>query len=386
MRKSMKILRVGLVGCVLAALPAYSVAQGLNDAVASGKVDEAIRAQMQAQKIPGVSLAVIRDGKIIKATGYGLANIELNVPVTPASIFQSGSIGKQFTATAILMLVEDGKVGLDDSITKYFPEAPPAWNAITIRHLLSHTSGLPDVWGQTEQDAYTKGIVDSRRDYTEDELLQRYVKLQPQFPPGDRWEYCSTGYQLLGFLIHRLTGKVHFDFIRERIFQPLGMDTARVISEADIVLNRSGGYIMVKGELKNQDWIAPSLNTTADGSYYMTVLDLAKWDAALYTEKILKKSRREQMFTPAKLNAGKTYPDPYGFGWQINNANGHRVVWHTGGNQGFFVIISRYLDDRLTIVAMTNLDEFHCDVVKMAGAVASIYIPETAGANPVKDW
>jgi len=380
------ICKFMVLACTVAGLAGMAIGESQSDDAASAKVDQIVRAQMREQNIPGVSLAVMRDGKIIKATGYGLANVELNVPVTPKSIFQSGSIGKQFTATAVMMLVEDGKVGLDDSITKYFPEAPPTWKPITIRHLLTHTSGLPDVWGQTEQDAYTKGIVDSRRDYTEDELLQRYVKLQPQFQPGDQWEYCNLGYQLLGFLIHRVTGKFHADFIRERIFLPVGMDTARIISESDIVPNRSSGYVMVKGELKNQGWIAPSLNTTADGSYYMTVLDLAKWDAALYTEKVLKKSSLEQMWTPAKLNSGKPYPYPYGFGWDINRANGHRVVWHTGGNQGFYVIISRYLDDRLTIVAMTNLDEFHGDVVKMAGAVASIYIPETAGANPVKDW
>jgi CubicO group peptidase (beta-lactamase class C family) len=373
-------------GCLFAMLATSVFAQSNSDNLLSAKVDQAVTQLMHEQKIPGTSLAVIRDGRVIKATGYGLANVELNVPVTPQSIFQSGSIGKQFTAAAVMMLVEDGKVGLDDSITKYFPEAPPAWKPITIRHLLTHTSGLPDVWGETQQDEYSKGIVDSRRDYTEDDLLQRYVKLQPEFQPGDKWVYCNTGYQLLGFLIHRLTGKFHGDFIRERIFQPLGMDTARTISEADIVPNRSSGYVMVKGELKNQEWIAPSLNTTADGAYYMTVLDLAKWDASLYTEKLLKKSSLDQMWTPAKLNSGKTYPDPYGFGWQINNANGHRVVWHAGGNQGFFVIISRYLDDRLTIVALTNLDEFHSDVVKMSAAVASIYIPATAGANPVKDW
>jgi CubicO group peptidase (beta-lactamase class C family) len=233
----MKLQRIAVASCVFTVLAASSMAQTPSDDVASAKVDESVRAQMREQKIPGVSLGVIRDGKVIKATGYGLANVELNVPVTPQSIFQSGSIGKQFTATAIMMLVEEGKVGLDDSITKYFPEAPPTWKPITMRHLLTHTSGLPDVWGQTEQDAYTKGILDPRRDYTEDELLQRYVKLQPQFPAGDKWEYCSTGYELLGFLIHRLTGKFHGDFVRDRIFQPLGMDTARMISEADIVPN-----------------------------------------------------------------------------------------------------------------------------------------------------
>ena len=190
---------------------------------------------------------------------------------------------------------------------------------------------------------------------------------------------------MLGFLIYRLTGKSHSDFIHERVFLPLGMDTARVISEADIVPNRSSGYMMVKGKIKNQEWLAPSLNTTADGAYSMTVLDLAKWDAALYTEQMLKPASLEQMWaTQAKLNSGKTYP--YGFGWFLADVNGHRLTYHTGGNLGFFVNISRYLDDRLTIIVMNNLDEEHCDTLQISGAIASIYIPATKGKNPVKDW
>lgn len=382
----MKVFRTfALIGCLLSGSVAASCAQTVSDELLSQRVDEAVTALMREQKIPGTSIAVVRDGKIIKARGYGFANVELSVPVTPETVFQAGSIGKQFTAAAIMMLVEEGKVSLDDSITKYFPEAPPTWKPITIRRLLTHTSGLPDIWGETEQDAYTKGIVDSRRDYTEDELLHRYVTLQPQYPPGEKWEYCNTGYQLLGFLIHRVTGKSHGEFVREHMFQPLGMNTATVISEADIVPNRSSGYVLVKGELKNQDWLAPSLNTTADGAYYMTVLDLAKWDAALYTEKVLQRTSLEQMgTTQAKLNSGKTYP--YGFGWFLADANGHRVMYHTGGNQGFFAIISRYVDDRLTVIVMNNLDEYHCDTLQIAAAIASIYIPAAKGANPVKDW
>ncbi|HSS99171.1 MAG TPA: serine hydrolase [Terriglobales bacterium] len=355
------------------------------DDALSQKVDEAVAKLMHEMKIPGTSVAVVRDGKIIKATGYGMANVELNVPVTPQTIFQAGSTGKQFTAAAILLLAEEGKLSLDDSVTKYFPEAPPWWKPITIRHLLAHTSGLPDIWGETEGGSYTKALVDMRRDYTEDELLRVYVKMKPQFQPGEKWEYSNTGYQILGILIRRLTGKSHSDFIRERIFQPLGMDTARVISESDIVPNRSSGYMLVKGELKNQEWIAPSLNTTADGPYYMTVLDLAKWDASLYTEKILKRTSLEQMWTvQAKLNSGKTYR--YGLGWFLADVNGHRLTYHTGGNQGFFVNISRYVDDRLTVIVMNNMDEDHCDTLQISGAIASIYIPATKGKNPIKDW
>ena len=284
------------------------------------------------------------------------------------------------------MLAEEGKLSLDDSITKYFPEAPEWWKPITIRHLLTHTSGLPDVWGETDsRGMYANALLDMRRDYTEEELLRAVIKLQPSSKPGEKWEYCNTGYQILGILIRRLTGKSHSDFMRARVFQPLGMSTARVISESDIVPNRSSGYMIVKGELKNQEWIAPSLNTTADGPYYMTVLDLAKWDASLYTEKILKRASLEQMWTKqAKLTSGETYP--YGLGWFLADVNGHRLMYHTGGNQGFFVNISRYVDDHLTIIVMNNLDEDHCDTLTISGAIASIYIPATKGKNPINDW
>lgn len=369
---------------VLLILTGFVSAQSRGSDPPALKVDAAVTGLMREQKIPGDSLAVVRDGKVIKATGYGLANVELNVPVTPQSIFQSGSVAKQFTATGVMMLVEEGKVGLDDSITKYFPEAPPAWKAVTIRHILTHTSGIPDIFGETEADEYTKGILDFRRDYSEEEMVRRFVALSLDFPPGEKWNYSNTGYMLLGVMIHRITGQYWGDFLQQRIFHPLGMTSTKVMSEEDIVPNRSSGYRIINGELKNQEWVAPTLNTTADGGLYTNVLDLAKWDAALYTEKLLKRSSLEEMWTPVRLNSGKTYP--YGFGWNISNANGHRVLWHTGGNQGFFVIISRYVDDRLTVIAMNNLDEFHCDTVKIAGAVASLYIPATAGANPVKDW
>jgi len=379
-------LKTVLLFCLLTTLPSATYGQSSSDDVLSQKADEAINALRVQMKIPGTSVAVVRDGRIVKATGYGLANVELNVPVTPDTIFQAGSTGKQFLATAILLLAEEGKLSLDDSITKYFSEAPESWKPITIRKLLAHTSGLPDVWGEPDsRGVYANALLDMRRDYTEDELLRVFIKLQPRFQPGDKWEYCNTGYQILGFLIRRLTGKSHSDFIRERIFQPLDMKTARVISESDIVPNRSNGYMIVKGELKNQEWIAPSLNTTADGPYYMTVLDLAKWDASLYTETILKRASLEQMWTEqAKLNTGETYP--YGLGWFLADVNGHRLMYHTGGNQGFFVNISRYVDDGLTIIVMNNLDEDHCDTLTISGAIASIYIPATKGKNPVKNW
>ena len=304
-----------------------------------------VRREMQKQHIPGAALLVSRDGKIVQGQGFGLANVELQVAVKPETVFQSGSLGKQFTATAVMMLAEEGKVGLDDPLTKYFADAPSTWKEVSVRELLSHTAGFGD---------YPEKF-DFRKDWTEDEELKMAEGIPLAYPPGTKWEYSNLGYMTLGILIHRVTGKFYGDFLQERIFRPLGMDTARIISEADIVPNRAAGYRLVKGDLKNQEWVAPMVNTTADGSLYFSILDLAKWDAALYTEKLLKRPSFDQMWTPAKLKNGKPNKDGYGFGWFIEDRHGHRVISHDGAWQGFETTIARYVNDRLTVVLLTNL-------------------------------
>jgi CubicO group peptidase (beta-lactamase class C family) len=309
------------------------------------QVDQAVQAEMQKQHIPGVSLLVARAGNIVLAKGYGLANVELQVAVKPETIFQSGSVGKQFTATAIMMLVEQGKISLDDSITKFFPEAPPAWKPVTVRQLLSHTAGFTD---------YPENF-DFRKDYSEDDILKIIMGIPLAYTPGTKWAYSNLGYATLGILIHRVTGQFYGDFLHDRIFQPLGMATTRIISEADIVPNRAAGYRLDHGALKNQEWVSPSLNTTADGSLYFSTLDLSKWDAVLYTEKLLKKSSFDQMWTVAKLSNGEPNSGHYGFAWFIDNQNGHRLIQHSGAWQGFQTHISRYVDDKLTVIALSNL-------------------------------
>jgi len=337
------------------------------------RVDKYVQDSMRQQRIPGLALAVMRDGRIIKAKGYGLSNIELNVPVSPETIFQSGSVGKQFTATGIMMLVEEGKLGLDDKITKYFPGSPESWNKITVRHLLTHTSGIKN---------YTDKSFDYRRDYTEEDHLKILQGMPLDFEPGENWSYSNSGYVLLGILIHKVTGKFYGDFLQERIFQPLGMTTTRIINEADIIPNRAAGYRLVKGVIKNQEWVAPSLNTTADGSLYFTVLDLAKWDAALYTEKLLKRSSLDAMWTPVKLNNGETRP--YGFGWRVAEMNGRRLIEHGGAWQGFTTAISRYVDDKLTVVALCNLDSRHARPEDIVHEVAAFYEPALTPPPPPK--
>lgn len=339
----------------------------------SAKIDRYLKTEMQRQKIPGVSLAVVRAGKIEILKSYGLANVEHNVPVKPETVFQSGSIGKQFTAAAVMILVEEGKLALDDKITKYFTDAPEAWKNITVRQLLNHTSGLGDYPPE----------VDLRRDYTEDEYFAIIKKAPLAFEPGTRWDYSNAGYFTLGALVRKVTGKFYGDFLQERIFKPLGMTTARVISEADIIPNRAAGYRLENGILKNQEWVSPSTNTTADGSLYLTILDLAKWDAALYADFPLKQSTLAQIWTPTKLNDGSE--KAYGFGWHTEKINGRRFIFHGGAWQGFKSFIGRFPDDKLTIIFFAN--SWDTKDFKLARGLAALFYPKLVLLNeqPIED-
>jgi len=342
------------------------------DATAT-KVDDFIKSEMQKQHIPGVALAVVKSGQVVLAKGYGYSNVEHQVPVKPETIFQSGSVGKQFTATAVMMLVEEGKINLAENLGKYLGNVADAWKNITVQHLLTHTAGMTD---------YPNDF-DYRRDYTEDEMLKLMQTLPLAFQPGEKWQYSNLGYVTLGIIIHKVTGKFYGDFMQERIFKPLGMTTARIISESDLVPNRAAGYQLIEGELKNQDWVAPMTNTTADGALYLTALDMAKWDAALYGETLLKKTSFDRMWTAVKLNNGKTYP--YGFGWSLGEVRGHRIIEHGGAWQGFKAMISRYVDDQLTVIVLANLSE--ANESKLARGVAAIYNPELAPLplQPIED-
>ncbi len=333
------------------------------------RIDGFVRTEMERQRIPGVAVAVAKHGEVVQAAGYGLANVEHRVPVTRETLFQSGSLGKQFTAAAVMLLVEDARIALSDAVAKYLPDAPESWRAITVHHLLTHTSGIPD---------YTEATLDLRRDYSEDELTRLAFGLELEFPAGARWNYSNTGYLLLGIIIRKASGRFYGDILRERVFDPLGMKTARVISEEDIVPNRAAGYRLVKGELKNQEWVAPQLNTHADGSLYFSVLDLLAWDAGLSARAILKPESWAQVFQPARLNSGKAFP--YGLGWSLDEVAGQKVQRHGGAWQGFKSFIARYLGDALTVVVLANLAQ--ADEERFVEGIAAIMNPELAVPEP----
>jgi CubicO group peptidase (beta-lactamase class C family) len=331
----------------------------------TARVDEYLKSEMTTQKIPGVAVAVIEQGRVVLAKGYGLANVEHGVPVDADTIFQSGSLGKQFTAALIMLLAEDGKLAIEDPLSKYFPAVPESWRAITIRHLLTHTSGIPD---------YADSSFDLQRNYSEDELLRLSFGLKLEFTPGSRWNYSNTGYMLLGFVAQRVGGSSYESMLQGRIFAPLGMKTARVISEADIVAHRAGGYRLVGETLKNQEWVAPILNTTADGCLYFSLTDLIAWDQGWRSGALLSKASWAQMLSPVRLNSGKTYP--YGFGIGLGMVNGQKVERHGGAWQGFKTYRARYLSDDFSVLVLANLAE--ADPARLSDGVAALVSPKTA--------
>jgi CubicO group peptidase (beta-lactamase class C family) len=318
-------------------------------------VDRYVRQEIRRERVPGVSVAIVRAGRVILSRGYGYANLELHAPATDSTVYQSGSVGKQFTAALILRLAAAGRLGLDDPIRRHLPEGPAAWDSITVRQLLTHTSGIAE---------YTDSAVDYRHEYSEQELVKIAAGLPVLFRPGDRWSYSNTGYLLLGAIIRRVTGVFYGDLLRDEIFRPLGMQSARIISESDIVPNRAAGYELHDDALRNQEWVAPTLNTTADGSLYLTVHDLARWVIGWDAGRVLAASDRQAAWTPARLNDGGTFP--YGFGWDLSELRSERRIGHTGAWQGFRTSIQRFPRQRLTVIVLANLAEAHPEAMSLA--------------------
>ena len=267
------------------------------------EVDDYVARQLRALHIPGLSLAIMRDGQIVKAQGYGVANIGLNVPAASDTVYEIGSMTKQFTATAIMMLVEEGKVSLDDKLTKYFRQdegAPEAWSRITVRHLLTHMSGIQNHVAVPDfPDLFHTNL-------TRDGLVTLFFKLPLEFQPGETWAYDNTGYYLLGIIIEKASGKSFWQFLDERIFQPLGMTATRSTDPRPMIPNRASGYECVNNAFENRPVLTPFVAFSA-GSLLSTVEDMAKWDAALYTDTILPTPVLEEMWTPVKLTNGKIF-------------------------------------------------------------------------------
>lgn len=344
----------------------------MNRVAHADAVDDYLQGQMRKLHIPGLSIAIVRDGRVIKARGYGFADLELSAPATKASVYEIGSMSKQFTAAAVMMLAEQGRLSLEDPVTKYFPQAPAAWSSITVQHLLSHTSGIQNHVAVPGYLARFRTNLFFETSPSRDELLQMFFELPLEFPPGETWAYDNTGYHLLGSIIEKAGGKDFWQFIDERIFKPLGMTSTASTDPQSLVPGRASGYQWIADSFQNRPALPPAVGFSA-GSVVSTVEDLAKWSVALDSRKLLSGASYERMWTPFKTRDAGLPPVNYGFGWFIDIYHGHRILQHSGGTPGFSSCIYRFIDDGLTVILLTN----HADRIldQIALDVAGMYVP-----------
>lgn len=338
--KIMKNLRLGLlVFVVLITLAWAAAAQAPTDEQISAKADEYMAAAEKIDKFSGTIL-IARNGKPVVSKGYGMANYEWGIANTPQTVFRLGSITKQFTAAAVMLLQERGKLSVNDAVCKYVAECPAAWEPITIKQLLSHTSGIPNY--TAFPDFAAKAIMP----IPTAELLAQYRSKPLDFTPGEKYSYSNSGYHLLGLIIEKASGKGYADFLQENIFGPLGMTQTGYDSHESLIKWRANGYAR-KGEGFVNAAYMDMLLPYAAGALYSTTGDLLIWDQALLTEKLLKRASLTEMYTPVKGNCA--------FGWNVGKRGSRTAISHGGAIYGFATQISRFPDDRVTVVVLSNV-------------------------------
>ncbi|MGE3615488.1 MAG: serine hydrolase domain-containing protein [Gemmatimonadales bacterium] len=311
------------------------------------RIDSVVGAELDRTHAPAASVAVESRGQLLLARGYGLANVEAGTHAGAETIYRIGSLTKQFTATAIMQLVEAGKIGLDEDVKKYLPDYPTQGNRVTIRHLLTHTSGIksytgigPQFWNEA-----------SRLDLTDDQMLALFKDLPFDFKPGERYLYNNSAFYLLGVIIGKVAGIPYRQYVRDKLFAPLGLTATSYCDDRPIIPHRAGGYEVQGAVVTNA--VPLSLNTPgAAGALCSNVLDLLTWQHGFDAARLITPASRDQIRTSAVLNDGK--PTNYGFGVAIRNFEGHRSFAHSGGINGFATWLARYPDDDLTVVVLTN--------------------------------
>jgi len=335
---------------------------------------DSLMAQYTRLDGPGASLLVLRDGRVAYMKGYGLADVENHAAVTPESNFRLASLSKQFTATAVMLLAADGKLRYDDAVTTLLPGLPSLANGVTVRHLLNHTSGLPD---------YEDFVPDSQRTQVHDRDIPRLIAHAsvPKFPAGTRFSYSNTGYGLLALIVERTSGQRFGDFLHDRIFASLGM-TGTVAHEEgrSVVAHRAYGYSVNSAGVRRTD----QSNTSAvlgDGGIYSSAADLVKWDRALEQHTLVGAEAQQLAWTPPVLGGGQS--TEYGFGWFIDRDHGTMRLRHHGESRGFTNSILRYPEKRLTVVILTNrTGGAPWDV---AQRIAELYLDPSTG-GPSAPW
>ncbi len=308
--------------------------------------DIIVQKLMKEQRITGLSLAVVKNGNAIVNKGYGLANVEHKVPVTSETVIRLGSVSKQFFTTAILKLAEDGKLSIEDSVHKFFPDAPDTWRQIQVKHLMSHSSGL-----RREGPAYRNGTI--QPDLM---IIRSAYSLPLDFKTGEKYQYCNLAYFMLAEIITQVSQMPWQDYIRENLFLPAGMKHSGMTDFYPIIPNRASGYMHKGDTLVNADAmyaVRPS------GGFLSTSNDMIRWDKVLREKKnILKKESWELLWSPfIKVSDKPGSKTHYGFGWFVDEYQGHPMVMHGGANTGFRSYYARFINDGLSIIIMTNTDE-----------------------------
>jgi CubicO group peptidase (beta-lactamase class C family) len=354
---------------VAAAQPAAAAASTSSQAAA---VDAVVEKAMQTRQFPAASIAVVKDGTVVLARGYGLSDVEKSIKATEQTVYQLASVTKPFTAMAILMLVEDGKLSLDGQITEILPGLPAAWAPVTVRHLLSHTSGIKsytDVFGE-------KKVAESQV-FTAEQILALVKDAPLTFTPGEKFAYCNTGYYLLGMIVEKASGKPYGTFVADRIFKPLGMTSTSLDDYADARPVRARGYSFDNGQTRPATHTHPS-QPVAAGALVSTVVDLAKWDAALTSRKLLKPASYDLMWTAMRFSSGTA--SHYALGWEVQPYRTRPRQSHGGGITGFSTFLARFPDDKVTVIALVNQSGGAGQA--LANGVAEIYVPALKANAP----
>ncbi len=342
-----------------------SASTGAGDLAA--RIDPIVEDAMQGSMVPGISIGVMQNGEVVLAKGYGLAEVENEVPATEHTVYRIGSVTKQFTAAAIMLLVEEGKLELDADLTEFFPDYPTGGRTITVEQLLNHTSGIK---GYTEMPEFGEVM---RDDLRHEDLIEIFSSAPFEFEPGERYQYNNSAFFLLGVIIEQVTGESYADFIRSQFFDPLGMEDSHYLYNDPIVPRRAEGYAVRNGELFNDAPLSMHLPYAA-GSLGSSVHDLLTWQGALTGGEAVSAASFEAMTNPTRLNDGSTYP--YGYGLSLSEMEGHRKVDHGGGINGFRAHLAHYPDDDLTIAVLANAGSAHPDVLESRVARAVLGIEE----------
>lgn len=352
--------------CSTSAAPAQSPPS--DDALVA-KVEALVADALKAPGAVGLSIAVARDDRLLLDQGYGMAEVEHGAPADAETLFRIGSVTKQFTGAAVMRLVEQGSLSLDDDLTTFLPDYPTQGHAVTIRHLLTHTSGIKSY---TEIEQLMER--DSAIELTHAELLA-YFKDEPfAFAPGERFAYNNSGYYLLGMIIERIAGKPYAAHMQEAFFTPLGLTRTRCDSNSEIIAGRAQGYRLVNGEVVNDRHLGMSVPGAA-GALLSTAGDLVRWQLALGSGKVVSPESYAQMTTPGVLSDGK--PTGYGFGLVMDELDGRRRIQHGGGINGFASTLSHFPDDGVTIAIISNSEDLRGDLVrKIQRAALGVEAPE----------